>query len=95
LAIYTFAASANPIRPGINFAFQLTTEQVNYNARTYAEQAYKILDRKKTQVHFNAEWLAELCFTSVIKAGPNFTIQQFMTRGTSVNRGNNGDAIIA
>ena len=72
---------------------QLTSEQVNYNARTYAEQAYKILDRKKTQVRFNAEWLAELSFLEVIKLASNFTIQQFLTRETFRKRWDNGDAI--
>lgn len=72
---------------------QLTSEQVNYNARTYAEQAYKILDRKKTQVHFNAEWLAELSFLEVIKLASNFTIQQFLTRENFRKRWDNGDAI--
>ncbi len=72
---------------------QLTSEQVNYNARTYAEQAYKILDRKKTQVRFNAEWLAELSFLEVIKLASNFTIQQFLTRENFRKRWDNGDAI--
>jgi len=72
---------------------QLTPDQVNHNARTYAEQAYKILDRKKTQVHFNAEWLAELSFLEVIKLASNFTIQQFLTRESFRKRWDNGDAI--
>jgi tyrosyl-tRNA synthetase len=72
---------------------QLTAEQVNYNARTYAEQAYKILDRKKTLVRFNAEWLAELSFLEVIHLASNFTIQQFLTRENFRKRWDNGDAI--
>src|SRR3990170_1808237 len=39
---------------------QLTPEQVELNARTYAEQAYKVLDRDKTIVRYNAEWLSRL-----------------------------------
>jgi tyrosyl-tRNA synthetase len=72
---------------------QLTTEQVSYNARTYAEQAYKILDKKKTLIRFNAEWLAELSFLEVIKLASNFTIQQFLTRENFRKRWDNGDAI--
>ncbi len=72
---------------------QLTTEQVNYNARTYAEQAYKILDRKKTLVRYNGEWLAELSFLEVIKLASNFTIQQFLTRENFRKRWDNNDAI--
>ncbi len=59
---------------------QLTAEQVAFNGQTYAEQSYKILDRAKTQVRYNAEWLSKLTFADLIKLGSNFTIQQFMTR---------------
>jgi tyrosyl-tRNA synthetase len=41
---------------------QLTSDEVAHNAQTYAEQAYKILDPKKTKIRFNAEWLSELSF---------------------------------
>ena len=59
---------------------QLTADQVGHNGRTYAEQSYKILDRTKTRVRYNAEWLSELSFVELIKLASNFTIQQFMTR---------------
>ena len=72
---------------------QLTMEQVNYNARTYAEQAYKILDRQKTMIRFNAEWLSELSFQEVIKLASNFSIQQFLTRDAFRKRWDNGDPI--
>jgi tyrosyl-tRNA synthetase len=72
---------------------QLTLEQTDHNARTYAEQAYKILDRRKTQVRFNSEWLAELSFLELIKLASNFSIQQFLTRETFRKRWDNGDAI--
>jgi len=72
---------------------QLTTEQVNHNARTYSEQAYKILDQKKTLIRFNAEWLAELSFLEVINLASNFTIQQFLTRENFRKRWDNGDPI--
>ena len=57
---------------------QLTAEQVAHNGRTYAEQAYKILDRDMTRVRFNAEWLSELSFADLIKLASNFTVQQFL-----------------
>jgi len=72
---------------------QLTNEQVNHNACTYAEQAYKILDQKKTLIRFNAEWLAELSFLEVINLASNFTIQQFLTRENFRKRWDNGDPI--
>jgi tyrosyl-tRNA synthetase len=71
----------------------LTTQEVEQNGRTYAEQAYKILDRKKTKVRFNAEWLSELSFAEVINLASNFTIQQFLNRENFRLRWENGDAI--
>jgi tyrosyl-tRNA synthetase len=71
----------------------LTTEQVAENARTYAEQAFKILDKDKTKVRFNAEWLSELSFLDVIKIAQNFTVQQFMTRENFARRLEKGEPI--
>jgi tyrosyl-tRNA synthetase len=59
---------------------QLTPEEVAHNGQTYAEQAYKILDRTKTRVRYNAEWLSELSFADLIKLASNFTVQQFLQR---------------
>jgi len=72
---------------------QLTPEQTEINARTYAEQAFKILDRQKTQVRFNAVWLSELSFAEIIKLASNFTIQQFLTRENFKLRWEKGEAI--
>jgi tyrosyl-tRNA synthetase len=57
---------------------QLTSEQVAANGRTYAEQAYKILEPAKTQVRYNAEWLSELSFAELIHLASSFTVQQFV-----------------
>lgn len=59
---------------------QLTREQVQENARTYSEQAFKILDRDLTRVRFNDEWLATLDFADIIRLASNFTVQQFLVR---------------
>lgn len=72
---------------------QLTPDQVEHNARTYAEQAYKVLEREKTQVLFNAAWLSELTFAELIKLASNFTIQQFLTRENFKLRAEQGDPI--
>jgi tyrosyl-tRNA synthetase len=71
----------------------LTPEQVEQNARTYAEQAFRILDREKVTVRFNAEWLSELTFADLIKLASNFTIQQFMTRENFKLRWEKGDPV--
>jgi tyrosyl-tRNA synthetase len=72
---------------------QLTPEQVEHNARTYAVQAYKVLDREATTIRFNAEWLSGLSFADLIKVASNFTLQQFLTRENFRLRWERGEAI--
>ncbi|MGA7273018.1 MAG: tyrosine--tRNA ligase [Acidimicrobiia bacterium] len=72
---------------------QLTPEQVEANARTYAEQAFKILDPERTEVRYNAEWLSKLTFADLIRLASNFTIQQFLTRENFRKRWEENDAI--
>jgi len=72
---------------------QLTPEQVDFNARTYAEQSYKVLDREKTEVRYNSEWLSALSFEELIKLASNFTIQQFLERDNFHKRWEKGDPI--
>lgn len=72
---------------------QLTQEEVAHNAQTYAEQAYKILDRNKTKIRYNAEWLSELSFLELIRLASNFTLQQFVNRENFRKRWDNGDPI--
>ncbi|MCJ7695991.1 MAG: tyrosine--tRNA ligase [Anaerolineaceae bacterium] len=71
----------------------LTTEEVSANAQTYAEQAFRILDKDKTKVVYNAEWLSKLTFADLIKLASNFTIQQFLTRENFRNRWDDNEAV--
>jgi tyrosyl-tRNA synthetase len=57
-----------------------TMEQIMENAQTYAKQAFKILDPRKTIVRYNHEWLKNLTFTDVINLASKFTVQQFLVR---------------
>ena len=72
---------------------QLTPEQVEQNGRTYAEQAFKILDRDKTRIRYNAEWLSKLTFADLIRLASNFTVQQFLARENFALRLERGDPI--
>jgi tyrosyl-tRNA synthetase len=72
---------------------QQTPEQVEENARTYAEQAFKILDREKTRIRYNSEWLSKLSFADVIKLASHFTVQQFLARDNFSKRYAKGDPI--
>jgi tyrosyl-tRNA synthetase len=71
----------------------LTQEQVEKNAKTYADQAYRVLDRQKTKIRHNGEWLSELSLLDLIKLGQNFTVQQFLTRDNFANRLEKGEPI--
>jgi tyrosyl-tRNA synthetase len=71
----------------------LTEEQVAHNAQTYAEQAFRVLDPKKTKVRYNGEWLSELSLVDLIRLGQNFTVQQFLARENFANRLEKGEAI--
>ena len=59
---------------------QLSPEEARRNAESYAEQAFRILDRENTEIRFNDEWLSQLTFAELIRLASNFTVQQFMTR---------------
>jgi len=72
---------------------QLTQEDVEHNAKTYAQQAYKVLDPDKTVIKYNATWLSELSFAELIGLASNFTIQQFLTRENFRKRFDSGDPV--
>ena len=72
---------------------QQTEEQVAENARTYTDQAFKILDREKTIVRENGTWLSKLTFVDVIGLASNFTVQQFLARQNFALRYGEGEAI--
>ena len=71
----------------------LTLEQTIENAHSYAEQAFRVLDRGKTTIRYNHEWLADLKFADLIRLGSNFTIQQFLAREAFRKRWDDGDPI--
>lgn len=58
----------------------LTTEQVLENAKTYETQIFKILDRDKTEVKFNSEWLSKMTFEEVIKLAAKSTVARMLER---------------
>ncbi len=58
----------------------LTREEIDENAKTYTEQVFKILDRNKTEVRFNSEWLGTLGFEGIIRLAARFTVSQMLER---------------
>jgi len=73
----------------------LTTEQIEENARTYFQQAGKILDtsEQKLEVRFNSEWLAELRLADIIKLAGSMTVARMLERDTFELRYKKGDPI--
>ena len=72
---------------------RLTREEIMKNAKTYTDQAFKILDPEKTIIRYNSEWLSKLTFKDIIEMAANFTVQQFLSRENFRLRYERGDAI--
>jgi tyrosyl-tRNA synthetase len=58
----------------------LTREEIDQNAKTYTDQVFRILDRNKTEVRFNSEWLGTLGFEGIIRLAAHFTVSQMLER---------------
>ncbi len=58
----------------------LTKEQVIANAETYKQQIFKILDKEKTKIVFNSEWLSPLTFTDMLRLTSRVTVAQLLER---------------
>ncbi|MEM9188937.1 MAG: tyrosine--tRNA ligase [Myxococcota bacterium] len=57
-----------------------TREEIEAGAKSYAEQAFKILDSEKTQVVYNSEWLSKMGFDDVIRLAGKYTLARMMER---------------
>lgn len=64
----------------------LTFEQARKSAETYLEQACKILDKNKTRMVFNSEWLSKMNFADVVKLASKYTVARIMERDDFKNR---------
>ena len=72
---------------------QQTLSDALGKATSYAEQAFRVLDRDKTKIRYNHEWLSELSFADVIGLASHFTVQQFLTRENFAKRFEKNDPI--
>lgn len=59
---------------------QLTTEEVEHNAKTYFEQFGKIVDMEKVELHYNSKWLSPLNFEDVINLAGKITVARLLER---------------
>lgn len=74
---------------------QLTHDAVMANAKTYQEQAFKILDPARTRVVFNGEWFEMMSFEEVIRLNSRVTLQQMLQREDFRERMNAGHPVRA
>ena len=64
----------------------LTSDEIKANATTYVDQLARILDREKTAVRFNSEWLGKLSFAEVIQLAARMTVAQVLERDDFAKR---------
>jgi len=58
----------------------MTREELNRNAETYKSQVYKILDREKTELRFNSEWLEPLKYEDIVRLCAKYTVARILER---------------
>jgi tyrosyl-tRNA synthetase len=64
----------------------LTRDDVEANARTYAEQVFKVLDRDRTEVRFNSEWFGRMSAADMIKLAGQYTVARMLERDDFAKR---------
>ncbi|MCX7959637.1 MAG: tyrosine--tRNA ligase, partial [Deltaproteobacteria bacterium] len=71
----------------------LTREQVLESAKTYTEQVFKILDREKTEIRFNSEWLSSLGTEGIIRLAARYNVARMLERDDFKKRYTSGISI--
>ena len=71
----------------------LTSKDIKENARTYLDQAGKILDREKTEIVYNSDWLGAMGFEDVIRLSSKLTVARMIERDDFSKRYNNNEPI--
>ena len=64
----------------------LTRDEVLANAETYTDQAFKVLDRAKTEIVYNGDWFRKMSYDEVLKLNARVTMQQMLQREDFRNR---------
>jgi len=72
---------------------RLKRETLMKNAETYENQFFKILDRSKTEVHYNGEWFANMKFDEIMNLAAKFTIARILERDDFTKRYKEGNPI--
>ncbi|MGH7566256.1 MAG: tyrosine--tRNA ligase [Gemmatimonadota bacterium] len=71
----------------------LSREEVDANARTFADQVFRILDEKRTVIRYNSEWLGPMRFEDVLRLASRYTVARMLERDDFHKRYGSGSAI--
>ena len=71
----------------------LSEDEIRANAKTYAEQVFKILDRSATEVRFNSEWFGGMSAADMIRLASRYTVARMLERDDFENRYRSGQPI--
>lgn len=71
----------------------LSLEETREHGRSYFEQASKILDKEKTKIVYNSEWLSKMSFEDVIKLASKYTVARMLERDDFTKRYKSGEPI--
>ncbi len=64
----------------------LTREDVEANAKTYADQVFKVLDRERTEIRFNSEWFGQMGAADMIRLAAQHTVARMLERDDFAKR---------
>jgi tyrosyl-tRNA synthetase len=71
----------------------LSDEEIDGNAQTYLEQAMVVLDRDRTEVRYNGEWLSKLSYAEVVRLAREMTVARMLERDDFAKRYGAGEPI--
>lgn len=71
----------------------LTLDETRLNGQSYFEQASKILDKEKTRIVYNSDWLSKMNFEDVIKLASKYTVARMIERDDFTKRFRSGEPI--
>lgn len=71
----------------------LSREEVLANAETYTDQAFKVLDKDKTEIVYNGDWFRKMTFEDVLRLNSRVTMQQMLQREDFRNRIESGQEV--
>jgi tyrosyl-tRNA synthetase len=72
---------------------RLTRDKILENAKTYEKQFFKILDKDKTEIHFNGTWFQDMRFEEIMNLAASYTVARILERDDFTKRYKSGNPI--